>query len=98
MVNRRAQLCEYRAVEDRLFSADTEISSVDNISACQQLCRLHESFVCRAYRYDETAKQCLLSADDRASARSATDQGQQQLFGYMERAECIDSECCALDG
>ncbi|OWA53876.1 hypothetical protein BV898_18295 [Hypsibius exemplaris] len=84
------QICEYRAVEDRLFSVEAEVANVANITDCLHLCRNSEAFVCRAYRFDEALKQCLLSADDRASVRNAADQGQTQLVGFMERAECID--------
>lgn len=89
-------LCEYRAVDERLFSVEQEVQNVATMAACQQYCQSSANFTCRSYRYEEGTRRCLLSADDRISVKSASNdivQGQQQLIGFMERGECVDSKC-----
>ena len=78
-----------------MFSVEQQLDNVSSMAVCQQYCQSASAFNCRAYHYDESSKGCFLSADDRISVKSAINevvQGQQQLMGFMERSECIDSK------
>lgn len=94
------ELCEFRAVEEHMYSVESEVENATNIKDCEVFCRKQDKFNCRAFRFDEETKKCVLSGDDRSSLRNShVDQqlpeGQapgQVLFGYMERGECIDSK------
>ncbi|XP_055346140.1 uncharacterized protein LOC129593719 [Paramacrobiotus metropolitanus] len=90
-------LCEFRAVEENLFSVETELDNTTSIKECETYCHQEENFVCRAYRYDEDTKTCVLSADDRISLINANNDLQQtrsaqdkSLTGFMERGDCVD--------
>ncbi|KAH8035802.1 hypothetical protein HPB51_008629 [Rhipicephalus microplus] len=74
---------------------DREEHNVKDKEECEKMCLLEEAFPCRSADYDEVAKTCRMSREDRRSQPQAFRQVPGSTRDYLEN-QCSATEQCTL--